>query len=334
MDEVFERRALGRVLLALSPIMLLALATGHAQWWRVSLVTVSVAIATDRARLAPLGVAAQCLAIAAGFLAIVASFTHPGVFVGVMVLLGMGSVLVTVRGTEMRSLGNFTFIPALYIACEIAEGSDRNVLFPRALTLVPYLLAAPVPVLLACLIAQWRSRPTGGVSAWTHFAQWTLRGATTRPVEYRNAMITIVLAVGLASALVQWRSLLHGQWVIWSAASVVTGSIASARVKLHRRCVGALVGVPAGLAIGVVVPHTPWLGDLILLVALLSLVGIRSYTVAFGTRCACAAMLLLVTGATWTQASDRLFAVLLGGTIGLLCTGAVHVVSRRLTGRR
>jgi hypothetical protein len=40
-------------------------------------------------------------------------------------------ILVTAKGDKLRSLGNFTFIPALYLACEAAEGNPRAALLER-----------------------------------------------------------------------------------------------------------------------------------------------------------------------------------------------------------
>jgi hypothetical protein len=52
-----------------------------------------------------------------------------------------------------------------------------------------------------------------------------------------------------------WR-LVHGQWMIWSAASVISGDLTSGRQKLRDRMAGALVGVPPGIGAGILLQHS------------------------------------------------------------------------------
>ncbi|AUT66669.1 FUSC family protein [Paraburkholderia terrae] len=321
--------ALVRVLAALFPLGVLALVSGKPEWLEVSLVTVSTAIAVDRSRLAPLAVIAHGIAIGAGFMVLMASLASPPLFVGATALLAMGSILVIARGSELRSLGSFTFIPVLYLACESAEGVRQAALIHRGFETLPFIWTAFLPVLLIASIDHYRQhRPE--VSWVSHFTKWSTRADIGDRVPYVEAMIAVTLAVGVAAALVEWRHIEHGQWMIWSAASVVTGSAASARLKFRHRITGATVGVPAGILAGLLVPHDAFSRDLIVLAALLTLVCIRPYVLAFGTRCGCAAMAFVVAGQPWTFASERLINVVLGSAIGLLFTLAVHVIARRV----
>lgn len=61
---------------------------------------------------------------------------------------------------------------------------------------------------------------------------------------YGEAAIAAALSVAVAATAVEPLHLDHGQWVIWSAASVVTGDPASGHRKLRDRLTGAIVGVP------------------------------------------------------------------------------------------
>jgi hypothetical protein len=324
-----DSKALVRALIALFPLIVVALVSGQTKWLLVSLVTVSTAIAVDRSHLAPLGVVAHGTTIGAGFLVLIASLAYPPLFVGATVLLAMGSILVTARGSELRSLGSYTFIPVLYLACESAEGVRQSALIHRGFELLPFILTAFLPVLLISSINHYRERRPE-VSYLAHFAKWSRRSDSGDQVPYVEAMIAMALAVGLAAALVEWRNIEHGQWMIWSAASVVTGSAASARLKFRNRIAGAIVGVPAGIFAGLLVPHDTFSRDLVVLAALLTLVCIRPYVMAFGTRCACAAMAFVVAGQSWTFAGERLINVAVGSAIGLLFTLAVHVMARHI----
>lgn len=70
-----------------------------------------------------------------------------------------------------------------------------------------------------------------------------------------QAVLAVTLAVACSATLVAWRHIEYGQWAIWSSASVVTGNAASAHLKLRDRGLGALLGVPLGLAVGAALPH-------------------------------------------------------------------------------
>jgi uncharacterized membrane protein YccC len=216
----------------------------------------------------------------------------------------------------------------LYLACESAEGIRRSALIHQGFDTLPFIWTAFLPVLLISSINHYRERRPE-VSHLAHFAKWSKRSDIADRVPYIEPMIAVALAVGVAATFVEWRHIEHGQWMIWSAASVVTGSAASARLKFRDRIAGAIVGVPAGIFAGLLVPHDAFSRDLIVLAALLTLVCIQPYVVAFGTRCGCAAMAFVVAGQSWTFASERLINVAVGSTIGLLFALAVHVVARR-----
>jgi hypothetical protein len=327
-ETVIDGRALGRAMFALVPLLVLALVSGRPGWLAAAIVPVAMLIALDHSQLAPLGVFAHALAISAGFVILMASLAHPLLFVVATVLLGMGSVLVTAGGSALRSLGNFTFIPALYLACESGEGVARQALIPRSVEVLPFLLIAALPILLVASVEHFRSRETGQPTL-AHFAKWT----RLSPNSERNAcielVITVALAVACAAALVEWRHVDHGQWMIWSAASVVTGNAVSARQKFRNRLTGAIVGVSFGVAIGVLLPHALLVRGLIVFAAMLTLVCIRPYTLAFGVRCACAAMAFVVAGQPWIFGGERLLNVATGSAIGLLCALTASAIAAR-----
>lgn len=330
LQTLLDRRALYRATLALAPVFALTLLSGRPEWLIAAIVPVAMLIALDRSGLAPLGVLVHGMVICAGFMLMMASMSHPLLFVATTVLLGMGSIAVTARGKELRSLGNFTFIPALYLACERAEGVAPAALVSRGADMVPFLLAAAIPVLLIASVEHYRALGHG-ISPLRHFARWTRRTEPGERNEYIALMITVALAVGAAAILVEWKQADHGQWIIWSAASVVTGSAASARQKFQDRLTGAVAGVPLGVLIGLLVPHAPLSQALVVFAAMLTLVCIRPYTLAFGTRCACAAMAFVVAGQPWLSGGERLINVAIGSFIGLICALAASAVSRHRT---
>ena len=129
-----------------------------------------------------------------------------------------------------------------------------------------------------------------------------------------EAVIAVILAVAAAASLVEWRHLDHGQWVVWSGASVVTGDAGAAHLKLRDRAVGAFLGVPAGITRGFFVPHGPLAYGLAIVVSLLTLVAFRSYLIGFGTRCAAVAAALVIAEQSTVIAAERVINVLLGAS--------------------
>jgi hypothetical protein len=330
--DIFDHRSLTKAVVALSPLMLAALASGQSIWLQVSLVTISVFIGAERARLAPLGVLMHGFAVAVGFLALVAAFEDPLLFVAGSVVLGAVSVLVTAQGSELRWVGTFTIIPVLYLAFEAADGVAPNALLGRGLHLFPYLLAAMVPVLLLAAFDHHRIR-TPAVPRFRHFAKILSRTEAPPTVPYWEATIAAALGVLVTASLVEWFHIDHGQLVIWSAVSVVTGDVASARLKLRDRVVGAITGVPAGIAVGWLLPHDKIVYAAVALAALLTFVAFRRYVISFAARCACIAVAFMVVGESTISAGERIANVTLGGVIGILFVLAVHVVADRKSPR-
>ncbi|HEY3598554.1 MAG TPA: FUSC family protein [Paraburkholderia sp.] len=330
-ETVLDARALGRAMFALVPLLMLALVSGRSEWLTVAIVPVSMLIALDRSQLAPLGVFTHAVAISAGFLILMASLAYPLLFVVATVLLGMGSVLVTARGSALRTLGNFTFIPALYLACESAEGVTRHALVVRSIDILPFLLIAALPILLVSSFEHLRSRQSG-VARLAHLAKWTRLPSHGERNAHIALMFTVALAVAGAAALVEWQHVDHGQWVIWSAASVVTGNAASAQQKFRNRLTGAVIGVSFGVVAGLLMPHALPVRMLVVVAAMLTLVCIRPYTLAFATRCACAAMAFVLAGQPWIFGGERLLNVVVGSAIGLLCALTASAIVAHATG--
>jgi hypothetical protein len=110
---------------------------------------VSVFIAAERSRLAPVDVLLHTLAIGLGVLAMTLSLGRPESFVMATVLVAIVCVAITAGGPGMRWTGAFTFIPALYIACASADNANGRRLGQLGQEVLPYLLCAVIPVMLA-----------------------------------------------------------------------------------------------------------------------------------------------------------------------------------------
>ncbi|CAI0811351.1 TIGR01666 family membrane protein [Serratia entomophila] len=312
-------RPLKRAAWTLAPLLALTLLTGDINWLKASVVTISLFIVYERVGLAPLGVACHALVLLLAFLALLLAMRQPAIFVLVCTLAAAAAVGVSAYGGKLRSLGNFTFIPALYLACETAEGVAPAQVAQRVLPLLPYLAAAVLPVLTISLVEHVLAG-----RRWHHVFKLHRNGDLGARVACGEALFAVGLAVALAAAIVEWGQLGYGQWVIWSAVSVVTGDTTTARKKLYQRGAGAMVGVPVGVSLGYIMPHSVLMYEFLTVAAMLTLVSFSHYALGFGARCACIASALMVIGQTPEIAAERALNVLLGGGIGLLFVFLLH----------
>ncbi len=323
-DGVVNVHTLARALLVLAPSFGAALVTGDPLWMQAALVTASAFIAMEHTGLAPLGVALHGLAIAAGLLILVATLPFPPLFALAVAAMAAGTILLTAKGDRLRALGNFTFIPALYLAYELG-GRGGAPAWAAACAFLPYAALAVLPVLLLSAVECGRERaPDVSLRAHLGRIRRTIDYGATGP--WVEAAIAVALAVASAALLVGWRPVPHAQWVVWSAASVVTGDAAGARRKMGDRLAGVLTGAPIGIICALLTPEAPLLLGPAEIGAVLTLMAFRIYRLGFGARCACIAFSLTVAGQP-DGAADRIANVVLGGVIGLSFVLVVHAAA-------
>ncbi|KVE38456.1 FUSC family protein [Burkholderia sp. TSV86] len=311
--------ALRHTLAVCIPVITSYAVTGDKRWLLAAIATISVTIAVERVGVAPLGTLVHGAAIVIGFLLLSFALSGWPTFVAGCAALAATAVALSRFGARLRSLGNFVFIPSLYLTCEAAASRQP------AQSLIPFLCAAMLPpVALAC-INTLRSAPAGQrmrMLARLHDARDL--GPPVAPGDVAQTAIAVMLAVSAAAMLVEWRHIDNGQWAIWSAASVVAGNSSSAHRKLRDRTLGALLGVPSGLAIGMLLPHGTLVYILATLASIVTLVAFRHYATGFGARCACIACASWVAQQSAAIAAERVADVLLGGAIGVAFALATH----------
>src|SRR5262249_13155554 len=159
-------------------------------------------------------------------------------FVALTALAGFLAVAVTRYGDALRTLGNWVFIPAVYLACEVRDGGSTSEALRHAGVIVA---SSPIALALVCGVQIYyqRRRPARAPPSYGPAAtKWFLPAAAT------------AMAVFAAAALVEALRLAQGQWAMWSAASVVVGDLAASTGKLKQRAIGAFVGVPFGFLAG------------------------------------------------------------------------------------
>jgi uncharacterized membrane protein YccC len=100
--------------------------------------------------------------------------------------------------------------------------------------------------------------------------------------------------------------------------------MSTALAKWKDRALGAAVGVPVGMLVGLLMPHESSLAPILTIVIALTLVAFNHYVVGFGVRCALQAIAIIVAGHTVLAADVRLINVIAGGSVGLVFTVGVH----------
>ncbi|MBF3233952.1 FUSC family protein, partial [Pseudomonas aeruginosa] len=130
---------MGRALAVSLPLFVLYSASGDANWLLANIATISVAVVVERVGSAPLAALGQGVAIILGFLGLSFALAWGAAFAIACAALAAAAVALSGLDTRLRTLGNFVFIPVLYLACEVAATHRA------ALSLVPYLVVATLP---------------------------------------------------------------------------------------------------------------------------------------------------------------------------------------------
>ncbi|BBQ01624.1 FUSC family protein (plasmid) [Burkholderia sp. SFA1] len=312
---------LSRALAALSPFVVLALVTGNALWMKASLLAISTVIAEDRLALRPVGVAAHGLAIIAGTYLLLLAELVPAFFIIACMLLAAGVILLASRGERLRTIGTWTFVPVLILANELHGGRTVEALLRATPAYLPYLLVALMPGVISAYLRS-RGKPA---ARWSNLDDF---GARTPLGEDLAAMLA---SVGIAGVMVVYWRMENAQWVIWGAASIVTGAVDTARAKLQNRAIGVMAGVPIGIVLGrYLLPHSGMAVTLATLAGFLTLVAFQRYVVGYFFRCLFVALAIMLANQSVAEAFERLTHVLAGGVIGIACVLGMHAVVGRV----
>ena len=248
------------------------------------------------------------------------TFTKPWLFVPLCACYAAGTHRLACWGEAWRSIGLFSFIPALYLGCELHTAPDISAAYLHLLSLYP---VAVIPVALVSFGRLYFSRHAAWREALRFYCRLKnpLPCCSVTPELKRLALdgaAIRALAVFFAAALVEHFHLDAGEWVIWSAASVSTGDMASTRRKHRDRLWGVLFGVSLGLCVSKWVPASDALYGLAVLGVSISIATLRNYRVAFAVRgCLCVVSAVALghgSGIGWLRLGD----VLLGGFVGLV----------------
>ena len=319
--QEIKHHELLRALVVIGPLVAAYVFLREPALLNLGLIAISLLIPALKLRLPPRIVALHYLVILVTFGVLFLAAPIKPLFVALTALAGFLAVAVTRYGEALRTLGNWVFIPAVYLACEVREGGSA----PEALRHAGIIVAAsPLALALVCAI-RLRDRRADDHPASSRFGvaaqQWFPSAAAT------------AIAVFAAAALVEVLNLKQGQWVMWSAASVVVGDLSTSSGKLKQRAMGALVGVPLGLLVGVLLPQSRIGYSLAVLAATLTLIAFSRYVLGFGSRCFFIALAAAFAGGASGIAEERVANVIIGGVFGLIAVALTDLVWQRLVGK-
>lgn len=283
----------------------------------LDLIAISLLIAAQKLQLPHRLIALQFAAILFTFIVLLLAAPIEPLFVLLTGTTAFLAIALTRYGAALRTLGTWTFLPALYLACKMHEEWNSGMGFHDASIIVAF---APVvlALVLAVRIFDRRNLPAQSPQSYGQASNgWLLSASAT------------AIAVLAAATVVEIFNLAEGQWMIWSAASVVVGDLATSTHRLKLRALGALVGVPLGLLIGHGLPASRAGYSFALLGATLTLVAFERYVVGFGARCFFIAIAAAFTGGASGIAEERLTNVLIGGVLGIIAVVLSEFVGKR-----
>ncbi len=305
--------AIARALVVIGPLVVAYLLTREPALVNLCLLTVSLLIPALKLRLSPAAVIVQYLVIVATFTVLFLAAPIPPLFVALAAVTGFMAAAVTRFGTLLRTLGNWVFIPAVYLALDIREGALGEAALWQAGVLLGL---SPVGLALVCAVQALDGR------------RWTLdRSEIFGPPsgDWLVPAVATAAAVFAAAVLVEMFDIREGQWLIWSAASVVVGDLSASTGKLKLRAMGALVGAPLGLLIGWTLPVSEVGYSFCVLGAMLTLIAFSRYVIGFGARCFFIALAAAFAGTGSGIAAERVENVLIGGAFGLVAVALAEI---------
>lgn len=325
--QYFDLARLGRMLLMLAPAAACYLYGGDSASMRAGFAGVWLMMVAEKMRPSLWLLLLQGGAIALSMGLFCAAFAIPWLFVLLCAVFGGVAVWLGRWGALWQSLGNYCFLPALYLGCELnADGARALAAYSDFLSWYALALVPPALVLLGKLAASEPRGLCGAVPVFLRRSGWLppLQHDAARARVAGGAAIVRTAAVLLGALVVRHFGLPSGEWLIWSAASVVTGSLATAQRKAGDRVAGAVLGAGAGVALSwLALQLAPaLLRDSHAVVAACTAVTAVSlgccphYRLAFGLRSMMCVVLAASAGAGYGAGLLRPENVLLGGLIG------------------
>ena len=309
--------------------------------FNVGLVTISLFIPIDRTQTGLYLTILQFVLIWACFTLLFFTFEQPYLFVLLCAAMGFSVIYFTRYDSNLRTLANFIFIPAVYLACEIHASTPQTAIkaiYTQFVLLMPIALVTILILAVAMHLLAHHKLSNRFPSGWMFkpFTQRILHGETCGKIEsnWLKPAAAIFLGTLIAASFVAFKHIPHGEWIIWSTAAVITADIGSSKKKMQDRLIGLVIGVPLGFFVGQFLPKTTITYSLAVLALMLTLVAFNKYRVAFGSRCFFVALASYIATATPKIALERIENVILGGIIGLASLYITHAMAANFSKKK
>ena len=308
--------------LSLVPLLICAWLFRDLLFLKVGLITISLFIAANRLNYGFTMISLHYALILLGFTLLYFSIHHMHwLFVLLSALIALGCILLTCVGDKLRTLGNYIFIPSLYLACEIQYAVPHPVWLS---TYWHFVLMTPIAWLTVVVMqvffkAHWSSLPAKApaLDRQIHFWCFNIPDKGKPLTDWLPSALAIFMGVMTAALITVIFQLESPEWLIWSTASVITTELVLTRLKVYHRFSGALIGIAIGLVVSLLLPHTPLAYSLSVLGIMLTLVSFKSYPLSFSSRCFFITLAAYAISGSEHLALIRIQNVFIGGLIGL-----------------
>jgi uncharacterized membrane protein YccC len=342
-----------RTLTALAPGIVFFAVTRDPIYLKLCVVTVSLWAGVVRV--------SQSLWLLIGHAAVLAIVTtvlyvalpYPYLFTALCAIGAFFRAYIARGGVHLRSLGDFTLLPAVYLACEIYATDDGGPGSTRAyLQTLEHFPVSVASVFLTLLLWQgwvhWtgigRHHPVAyGAAAQRALAHiGRLRDITvgSKPAEaptYDPASLARLhfLAVLVTGVWVTFAQLPHGQWAILSATAVITGDLRKLPAVLRDQLVGVVLGVGAAVALVPFLTFSEAIYGIMMVGAALAAVAFSRTIVSSVAKAFFAVLIAQAMGSGtrlgYERVEDVVAGALTGVAVSVIVPSAVALFRRRRT---
>lgn len=310
LSHLVQWRALRRALAIVLPIVIAFAYTSDPLWLLCALVATCSLVAADRSDLTALGTLVHGAITTIGWLSLLWAQHSPTIYLFLIVAYALLGALVGTRHPRLRAAALFALVPTLYVSSQIGDGLN-SASISQVGHVISSLTLAVVPVVA------WRSwRQITERQPLFRLTKFPM-AETPRPADAYASWLAVTSVIGVlfAGLLVVSLPISHKHWLIWSAL-IVAADPSLSRAKMWARVIGGSLGAMSGEIMACYLPAASWVVAALSLGALLTLVAIKPYSLAFGLRSCMVVMGISLLDGEHHVALVRMVDVIAGSCIG------------------
>jgi len=326
-NEQILWQGFGLSIVCLLPVFACAWFFNNLVFLKIGLITISLFIAAKQLKYGFAIISFHYVLILTGFtLLYFSSHYFTPLFIFLCALMALGCIVLTRAGHKLRTFGNYTFIPSVYLACEIQYPlAEQSVLSGYwhflALTPIAWLTMA---VVYYFFHRRWDMMASPAAKS-RHIINLNSFGDKGEPLkDWRSPAAAIFLGVFVAAMLAVILQIDRPEWLIWSTASVITTEAVLARSKFMQRFCGAMLGISLGLLLSHFLPQSQLTYSLGVLGIMLTLTSFKNYFIAFSSRCFFITLAAYAISTSTHMELTRVENVVIGGIIGVSSLYIMH----------